>query len=183
MALAPPPAATYDGCMKRAALALAALLAAAPAAASAVLTATVEELARSADLVVRGTVEGRESRFTANQRRIFTTLRIRPTAAWKGSAGPVVEVEIPGGVVGDVGQRVSGVASFDDGEEVVLFLRRAGPAYGVMGLSQGKFRVEGDTARNRVGGLYRVDRKLPAGERVAEEMPLAELERRVRSAR
>ncbi len=169
--------------MKRAAVALAALLSAGPAAASAVVTATVEELARSADLVVRGSVEGRESRFTANRRRIYTTLWIRPTAAWKGSAGAVVEVEIPGGVVGDVGQRVSGVATFDDGEEVVLFLQRSGAAYGVLGLSQGKFRVDGDVARNQVGGLYRVARKLPAGERIAEEMSLAELERRVRSAR
>jgi len=169
--------------MNRAALALAALLAAAPAAASTVLAATVEELTRTADLVVRGTVEGRESRFAPGGRRIFTTLRVRPAAVWKGSAGGVVEVTIPGGVVGDIGQRVSGVAAFDDGEEVVLFLRRAGPAFGVMGLSQGKFRVEGDTARNRVGGLYRVERAIPAGERLAEEMPLAELERRVRSAR
>jgi len=169
--------------MKRLVLALPVLLTAAAASASTVLSATVEELARSADLVVRGTVEGRESRFTANQRRIFTTLRVRSTAAWKGSAVPVVEVEIPGGTVGDVTQRVSGVATFDDGEEVVLFLRRAGATYGVMGLSQGKFRVEGDAARNQVGGLYRVERKIPAGERIAEEMPLAELERRVRSAK
>jgi len=181
MALAPPPAAPYDAPMKRAALALAVLLAAGQAAASAVLTATVEELTRSADLVVRGSVEGHESRYSG--RRIYTTLRIRPSATWKGNAGPLVEVQIPGGTVGDVSQRVSGVATFDDGEEVVLFLHRAGPAYGVRGLSQGKFRVEGDAARNQVGGLYRLERKIPAGERIAEEMPLAELERRVRSAK
>jgi hypothetical protein len=183
MALARPGGGPYDERMARLACAALWLALAAPAAASAVLTATVEELARGADLVVRGTVEGRESRFTPDRRRIYTTLFVRPSAAWKGSAGAVVEVVVPGGVVGDVGQRVSGVATFADGEEVVLFLRRAGAAYGVMGLSQGKFRVEGDTARNPLRGLYRVERALPPGERVAEEMPLAELERRVRSAR
>lgn len=168
--------------MKRLALALLALSAAAPAAAATVVTATVEELARGADLVVRGTVEGREARFHGS--RIYTTLRIRPAAAWKGSAAEVVEVRIPGGVVGDQGQKVAGVAAFAEGEEVVLFLRRgAGAAYGVMGLSQGKFRVEGDTVKNQVGGLYRLEKAIPPGERVAEEMPLAELERRVRSAR
>ncbi|MBI5069631.1 MAG: hypothetical protein HZB56_15465 [Deltaproteobacteria bacterium] len=168
--------------MKRLALALFALLVAAPAGAATVVTATVEELARSADLVVRGTVEARQARF--HGARIYTTLRIRASAAWKGSAAEVVEVEIPGGVVGDVGQKVSGVAAFAEGEEVVLFLRRGGgAAYGVMGLSQGKFRVEGDTAKNEVGGLYRLEKPIPPGERVAEEMPLAELERRVRSAR
>ncbi len=169
--------------MKRAALALAALLLAAPAAASTAPTATVEELARSADLVVRGTVEAKASHLTPNGKHIYTTLRLRPSAAWKGSAGAVVEVEVPGGVVGDLAQKVTGAAVLAEGEEVVLFLRKGAAAYGVMGLSQGKFRVDGATARNEGGGLYKLERTIPPGERVAEEMPLAELERRVRSAR
>ncbi|MCA3013590.1 MAG: hypothetical protein INH41_14500, partial [Myxococcaceae bacterium] len=36
-----------------------------------------------------------------------------------------VLVKQPGGVIGDVGQRVSGVATFAPGEEVVLFLEPA----------------------------------------------------------
>ena len=45
--------------------------------------------------------------------------------------------------MGDIGQKVSGLASFTPGEEVVVFLDRRGPdAFSVRGMAQGKYRVQ-----------------------------------------
>ena len=124
-------------------LALLALLLALPAAATSLLRAEVPELSRKADAVVQGTVRRVQSRWAAGGRRIVTDVEIQVSDVLKGSPGRTVLVTQPGGRVGDIGQRVSGLASFDEGEEVVVFLQRRGPdAYSVRGMAQGKFRVQ-----------------------------------------
>jgi len=156
----------------------------APAAlASTALPATVEGLARASDAVVRGTVEASASRFTADGRQIYTFAEIRTAAVWRGTAPTRAVVRVPGGAVGDVGMLVPGAPRFTPGEEVVLFLRRAGAVHLLVGLAQGKFAVTGGAARPELAGLQLLERPLPAGERRAEAMALDELERRVRSAR
>jgi hypothetical protein len=169
--------------MARLAPALAALLAALPAAASMAVVRSVEELARDSDAVVRGVVEGQESRRGADGQRIYTFVEIRVAAAWKGSPPQRVVVRVPGGVIGVQGQRALGAAVFADGEEVAVFLARAGEVWQVTGHAQGKFALEGGTARNDTAGLTLVERALRPGERRAAEMPVEELERRVRGAR
>jgi hypothetical protein len=87
-------------------------------------------------------------------------------------------------VVGSVGQRVDGAAWLSPGEEVVLFLERAGPAaFRVAGLAQGKFTVAGAVARPDLSRLTFLRTDVRPGERRSEEMPLDELERRVRGTR
>jgi hypothetical protein len=44
--------------------------------------------------------------------------------------------------VGDIGQRVDGIASFAPGEEVVVFLEARGGRYIMAGMAQGRFKVE-----------------------------------------
>jgi hypothetical protein len=170
-------------CLRSAAALAAALLAAGPgtARASTALVATVEELARQSDAVVHGQVERREAWRSADGLRIFTTVEIRVGAAWKGAAPARVTLRVPGGVVGGVGQRVLGAPVFEDGEEVVVFLRASGPAHQVVGLAQGKFAVAAGMAVNDTSGFDLVEKPLPPGERRAAPMPLGELERRVRS--
>ncbi|HEY7724332.1 MAG TPA: hypothetical protein VH880_03305 [Anaeromyxobacteraceae bacterium] len=169
--------------MRRQLAAALALLAAAPAGAGTAVEATVEDLARAADAVVRGTVVRRESRVTPDGLRIYTFVDLRVDAAWKGSPPAAVTVRTPGGEVGRFGQRVDGAAAFADGEEVVVFLSRAGDVWQVAGLAQGKFAVVGSQARPDLAGLRRLPRAAPPGERVAGPMSLEELERRVRGAR
>jgi hypothetical protein len=83
--------------------------------------------------------------------------------------------------VGRIGQRVEGAPEFSRGEDVVVFLRRGeSDAYRVTGLAQGKFTVRGPTARPDLSGVAFVRSEVRAGQRGSEEMPLAELERRVR---
>lgn len=103
----------------------------------------VPELSRRADAVVRGTVLRTESRWSGDRRTIFTESEIEVVETLKGSARKTVRVRQPGGVVGKIGQRVDGVASFRQGEEVVVFLaRRPDDSFTVQGMGQGKFRVE-----------------------------------------
>jgi hypothetical protein len=146
--------------------------------------ASVEALARSSDLVVRGLVERSTARWSDDGRRIFTFVEVRPTSSWKGRAPASVTVLVPGGVVGRIGQRVDGSPALEDGEEVVLFLRQGEAAtWRVQGLAQGKFRVEGLAARPDLSSTVVLPGPPPGpGERRAEAMELEELERRVRGA-
>jgi hypothetical protein len=124
------------------ALLVAALLLGLPAAATTMLKMGLPELAQTADTVIHGTVRRVESRWSGDRRRIITDVEIEVTEALKGQAGSTVLVIQPGGRVGDTGQIVHGMASFTEGEEVVVFLdRRGSRAFQVTGLAQGKYQV------------------------------------------
>jgi hypothetical protein len=169
--------------MRRALAAVLLLAAAASAGAATFAAASVEETARSSDAVVRGTVRGARSRLTRDGRRVVTEIDIAVTSAWKGSPGDTVTVVVPGGSTPGLAMSVDGAPSFEEGEEVVVFLARSGPAWQVMGLALGKYRVQGPDA---MPGFHPADvrpRALAAGERAAGPMPVEELERRVRAAR
>lgn len=122
-------------------LVLAALLPAS-AFASVVLPASVESLARQADLVVRGRAERAVCVASPDGKQLHTVTTVRVASALKGEAGQTVEVRTPGGTLGDLTQVVHGAPSFSQGEEVVLFLHREHPArYTVESLALGKFEV------------------------------------------
>jgi hypothetical protein len=167
----------------RRALAAVLILAAAKAGATLFSATSVEETARSSDAVVRGTVLSKAPRLTADGRRVVTEVEIAVLSAWKGDAGATVRVVVPGGAAAGLAMSVDGAPTFEKGEEVVVFLSRSGPAWQVMGLALGKFRVEGTEAKPAVHPGDVTPRPLAAGERAVEPMPLAELERRVRAAR
>ena len=103
--------------------------------------------ARGADLIVQATVVSQGSRWTGDGRRIVTDTVVKVGDVWKshasGAPPKTVTVRQPGGVVGDLAQRVDGVARFEEGEEVVLFLEaRPGGAWLLHGMAQGKYRIE-----------------------------------------
>jgi hypothetical protein len=168
----------------RSLVAVALLASALPAAATQVVAVSVEELARTSDAVVRAKVLEKKASKTADGKRIFTTIELRRSGVLRGDAPKRLRVVVPGGVVEGVGQRVEGAPEFEKGEDVVVFLQRAGPdAFRVASLSQGKFTVVGRTARPELSHLTFMQTSVRAGERRSEEMPLEELERRVRSTR
>jgi len=165
-------------------MALVVLLASGPALAALAVPASVEELARSSDAVVRGRVVKVAARWSSDGKRFSTYAEVEPSSVWRGSAPPRVTVVVPGGVVGNIGQRVDGAPAFAEGEEVVLFVAAAGPAFRVQGLAQGKFAVVNGVARPDLSHVGFVDRPaLRAGERRVEVMAVEELEQRVRAAR
>ncbi|MCY1076615.1 hypothetical protein [Archangium lansingense] len=113
------------------------------ASATTMLRADLPELAQTSDTIVHGTVRRVESRWSGDGRRIVTDVEIQVTEALKGQTGSTVLVTQPGGRVGDIGQKVSGLAAFTPGEEVVVFLERKGTrAFRVSGMVQGKYQVQ-----------------------------------------
>jgi hypothetical protein len=159
------------------------LLVAGPAAAATFVETSVEEAARSAEAVVRGRVVAATARVAGEGRRVVTEVEIAVEDAWKGAPGATVRVVVPGGSTPTLAQWVDAAPTFAPGEEVVVFLGRRGDAWTVMGLALGKYRVDGPDARPALGRAVVLPRALPPGERAAGEMPVAELERRVKAAR
>lgn len=155
---------------------------AAPAAAATFVTMSVEEVARSSDVVVRGLVVSREARATRDG-RIITEVEIAVESAWKGATDRVVRLVVPGGSLGWIALSVDAAPTFEEGEEVIVFLARNGPGYSVSGYALGKYRVEGLEARPSLGEARVLPRALPAGERAVGPMSVVELERRVRAVR
>lgn len=132
--------------MKRLSLALT-VLAATLASATTMLALDVTGLTYASDAVVRGTIVSVEPHWSGDNARIFTDAEVQVTEVWKGpSTLKTLTAMQPGGELGDVGQRVHGVATFAPGEEVVLFLEKRGPRFTITGMAQGKFRIEGGVA-------------------------------------
>jgi hypothetical protein len=122
---------------------LLALAQAAPAMATSMLVQDISALTRSSDAVVHGKVKKVESRWTGDRRQIVTDVTIDVAEFIKGKGDKTLVIHQPGGEVGEIGQKVSGLASFAPGEEVVVFLEKHGAErYLVTGMAQGKFRVE-----------------------------------------
>ncbi len=123
--------------------ALVAMLLAPGALATQVIGLDVEGLTRGSDAIVVGKVVRSHSRWTSDQRLIVTEVEVEIAESLKGAAGKSVVILQPGGVVGEIGQRVSGLARFQLGDEVLVFLERQGRrTFLVTGLAQGKFRIE-----------------------------------------
>jgi hypothetical protein len=161
---------------------LAALLAASPALAAEAVALSVEGLTRSSDAVVRGTVREATSALSADGRRVFTFVDVDVEETWRGQDRRTVRVIVPGGEVGEIGQRVDGAPRFAVGEDVVVFLNGAeAGAFRVAGLAQGKFRVAAARATPDLSHTVMSASLVAEGERASESMSLAELEQRVRS--
>lgn len=121
------------------------LMVAASAWASLVMELRVDELTKRADEVVRARVLDRISRWTEDGHQIHTFTTIEVISNMKGAAGGAIVIRQLGGEVDGVGSFVGGDAHFEVGEEVVVFLRRnpdGEPVFHLIGLAQGKFRVE-----------------------------------------
>jgi hypothetical protein len=82
---------------------------------------------------------------------IYTHYRIQVSESLKGAAGASMDVQMPGGISGNLRQTFAGVPQFKVGDEYVFFLwtGRTGTAQ-VLGLTQGLFAVAPGTAADPV---------------------------------
>lgn len=111
--------------------------------ATTVVPLSVEELTSAAEMVVEARAVQSWSAWNPQRTVIYTYTRLAVDKTLKGSAGAELLVKQPGGTVGAYGQAVPGVRQFQDGEDVVLFLRHSidgDAALSVVGLMQGSFR-------------------------------------------
>ncbi len=119
--------------------------------ATSMLHQSIDSLTQSSDAVVRGKVKATQSRWSADHKRIITEVTIEVAEFFKGGGSPTLVVRQPGGEIDGIGQKVSGLASFSEGEEVVLFLERVETdKYRVAGMAQGKYRVERSSDKRAV---------------------------------
>ncbi len=102
-----------------------ALLAPLTALGTVVLSLSFEELTARAPLVVQARVNASSVAWDDEHAKIWTWTELVVNETLKGTPFATVVVKQPGGVVGEMGMEVSGVASFVPGEEVLLFLEPA----------------------------------------------------------
>ncbi len=117
-----------------------ALVACAAARATTLMRMSVEKMARTAEVVARARCVANVTGWDAGEIWTVTTFRIEET--WKGAPGELITVRLLGGRVGNLISTVDGVPRFQAGEDVVLFLERAGRVdFSVVSWMQGTFRI------------------------------------------
>ena len=112
--------------------------------------ATTAELTKESDNIVRGIVKSMKSEWNDEKNYIWTFVTISVTETTKGDTLDEKEiiVKIPGGVVGEIGQRSEYEVVFEKGEEVLLFLKpevyKEKQYFQVTRLFMGKFTIKDD---------------------------------------
>jgi hypothetical protein len=119
-----------------------------PVRATVVVALDLDQLALAADRVVLATVTSVSSRWTKDREAIESVIDLEVQEEVGGiSAAPRARIVQSGGRVGDRAFVVHGMPRFAPEERVLLFLEARGadedgtPAYGVVGMAQGKFAV------------------------------------------
>jgi hypothetical protein len=114
-----------------------------PAEASLFLAMTPEELIEQSDAVVQGRVIHQQSRWDEQGRLIVTEATVRVDEFIVGKGPPVLKVRTFGGEVDGFHVEAVGFPRFNDGEEVILFLKRDEEiqASRIVGYQQGHFEV------------------------------------------
>lgn len=104
---------------------------------------SLEQLAAASDLVVIGRVEHVDVHPTGpgGQPGIHTRAVVQVAETLRGEHQTIIEVWVHGGRLGDRVRIVSGQATFQPGEDVVLFLFRAGGGLWPTGMGRGKWTV------------------------------------------
>lgn len=119
---------------------------------------SLEELASRAAFVVVATATEQRSQWEelGGSRRIVTYTRLSVDRPVAGQPDGEVWVRTLGGVVGDVGQQVSGDAQLRIGAQAMIFVSRAGSAMVVSGMAQGHYPVVNGEETARVAGAPRI---------------------------
>jgi hypothetical protein len=111
---------------------------------SVVIGESIEEMAQAAKVIVKGTVVSSQPN-ALDGNRIYTYTELKVETAYKGKVPPApILIRQPGGIIGRIGQEVSGVAKFAQGEQVILFLDPAvdeANVFQVRSLSAGKISL------------------------------------------
>ena len=130
----------------------------------------LDDLVRRANKIVAGRVSNSRTLWSSDRKLIHTVYTIEVHETMKGESSRTVELTTVGGKIGDIILHVSGMPSFEKGEDTVVFVEKAGLYSIVVGLGQGKFTVSNGEASNSVtdlafpGGLPGRPLKMPVEE-------------------
>ena len=122
---------------------LLAVVLATPAAATIVVPSTLGNMTNKSDVVVVGQVESMSS-YWENQ-VIYTAITFKVSDYIKSDGGntpETIELQVPGGQVGEIRFEMDEAPVFTVGEECLVFLKRSGDRFVVYGLYYGVNRVQ-----------------------------------------
>lgn len=108
----------------------------------------LQDLSKDADLIITGKVSQQISSWNEDKSRIYTIATIQVEDYIKGSVtGNSVSVKYLGGEVGDVGETYSHVPTFNNDEEVLIFLKKndSSSDYTVLYGEEGKLSLVNDS--------------------------------------
>ena len=110
----------------------------------------IKQLTKEADMILTGKVTQKKSNWNENKTRIYTRTTVQVEEYLKGeNKGTSVEITSPGGEVGDVGELYTHMPTFEDNEEVLVFLKKDEKAtgYKVLNGEEGKIKVHLEAAK------------------------------------
>jgi hypothetical protein len=113
----------------------------------------LDELVKKAHTIVLGKVTGSRTYWSTDKKLILTDYTLDVDESIKGQLARTVSVTTIGGKIDDVELYVSGMPSFQKGEDTVVFIEQSGAYQVVVGLGQGKFTVANGEVANSVGDL------------------------------
>ena len=155
-----------------------------PAGATTVVPADFAEMVADSHQIVHGTVIGVEAYTTGSRRDIETVVTLAVAGAIKGAPATRLSFRVPGGQIGRYRRVMVGAPRFEEGDEVVLFLKGRAPALPMpFGLSQGVYRVNRETGRALVTPLMTTDAgRIVRGDPARRPLALDAFARSVREA-
>ncbi len=154
---------------------------------------TLGQMTEGAEAIVHGRVRAVRCEWSQDHTLITTVATLEITDILKGRlSSAIVYVQYPGGQIDELGLRVSDMPSLNQGEDVLLFLKRIPepqnlknswsvaknllPGFEVFAFAQGKYHVdEQNLAHPEKYHVY------PAGGEVPQPVPLQELKNRIRN--
>jgi hypothetical protein len=134
------------------------LIAAAPVVSASMTEISVEDLTKESDVIAIGDVKEVESSWNLWKTMIYTHSTLSVEEYVKGGEGAeTLTIITEGGTVGESFEWVEDVPVFTKNETVLVFLKRAGQEFSVVGWAQGKYIVENGEVRGISGEKTSLD--------------------------
>ena len=107
----------------------------------------IKKLSKGADVILTGKVSQKKSNWNKDKTRIYTKTTVEVDEYLKGkNTRKSVEISTPGGEVGDIGEVYTHMPTFEENEEVLVFLKKDqnDEIYQVFSGEEGKIKVHKD---------------------------------------
>lgn len=136
---------------------------------------TLEEKTQASPLVVHAIVERVETEWDVPDVRTRTLITMTVLETLKGDAAPGQRIIVhqTGGRIGDFQMTASGLSTYEEGEECVMFLEPLGPYLIEIGIGIGKYgiAVEGGERMVKFAPNVAAFKKQPGQRGIVEEIP------------
>ena len=127
------------------------LLTVTPIVSALILKMSVEDMTKEADVIVIGDIKEVESRSNFWRTEVHTYSTVSVENYIKGTGSETLIIITDGGTAGDSGVWMEDTPIFTKNETVLVFLKKAGHEFSVVGLVQGKYIVENEEVRDISG--------------------------------